>query len=66
MPEHFAQHRDGKFSSAIERMVRESSTVEVSGKPEIMSTMALGLQTAEEVPLALREAFASLMQRAEY
>ncbi|MBN6189802.1 AAA family ATPase [Aneurinibacillus sp. BA2021] len=60
----FSQHRDGKFSKEIESMVRENSTVEISGKPEIMTKLALGLSTAEEVPEQLRTMFEELITRA--
>jgi putative ATP-dependent endonuclease of OLD family len=60
----FSVHRANKFSSLIENMVRENSTVEISGKPEIMTTLALGLRAQHEVPEKLRELFALLIERA--
>lgn len=60
----FVQHRDRKFSKEIENMVRANSTVEISGKPEIMTKLALGLSTAEEVPEQLRTMFEELIRRA--
>lgn len=62
----FAQHRDGKFSKEIESMVRENSTIEISGKPEIMTKLALGLSDAAEVPEELRTMFDELIKRAAY
>lgn len=62
----FSEHRDSKFSSKVERMIRENSTVEISGKPEIMSTFALGLRTREEIPEKLRDLFHTLIERADY
>ena len=62
----FSEHRDSKFSSKVERMIRENSSVEVSGKPEIMSTLALGLRTPDEVPEEIRNVFARLIERAAY
>lgn len=62
----FSVHRDGKFSSSIEKMIREDSSVEISGKPEIMSALALGLRTKDEVPEKLRDLFAVLIERAAY
>lgn len=62
----FSVHRASKFSSLIENMIRENSTVEVSGKPEIMTTLALGLRAQHEVPEKLRELFALLIERAAY
>jgi putative ATP-dependent endonuclease of OLD family len=62
----FSPHRSGKFSKEVERMIRDNSTVEVSGKPEIMSALALGLRTSEEVPEKLREVFELLIARAAY
>ncbi|MFK0008016.1 ATP-dependent nuclease [Paenarthrobacter sp. NPDC090520] len=66
VPDDFSQHRASKFSSKIESMIRENSSVEVSGKPEIMTTLALGLRSAEEVPEELREVFRQLVERADY
>lgn len=65
-PSDFSEHRDSKFSTKVERMVRENSTVEVSGKPEIMSTFALGLRTRDEVPIKIRDLFDTLIERAAY
>lgn len=62
----FAQHRSAKFSSKVESMIREHSTIEISGKPEIMTTLALGLRSADEVPEKLREVFHQLIERADY
>jgi hypothetical protein len=62
----FSQYRAGKFSSDVERMVRENSTVEISGKPEIMTALALGLRNPDEVPEKLREVFRHLIERARY
>ena len=62
----FSQLREGKFSSKVERMIRENSTIEISGKPEIMTTLALGLRTQEEVPEKLHEMFEQLIKRADY
>lgn len=62
----FAQHRSRKFSKEIEVMVRENSTVEISGKPEIMTKLALGLSNADEVPEQLRTMFDELIKRAAY
>lgn len=62
----FSEHRESKFSSKVERMIRENSTVEISGKPEVMSTFALGLRTPEEVPDELRDLFQKLIERADY
>lgn len=60
----FSQHRDRKFSKEIEGMVRANSKIEISGKPEIMTKLALGLSTAEEVPEKLRTMFQELIDRA--
>lgn len=62
----FAAHRAGKFSSLVEKMVREKSSVEVSGKPEILSKLAVGLHSAEDVPEPLHALFTELIRRAEY
>lgn len=62
----FAPHRAGKFSSLVEKMLREHSSVEVSGKPEILSLLAVGLTDPEDVPTPLRELFSQLIVRAEY
>jgi putative ATP-dependent endonuclease of the OLD family len=62
----FSCHRSGKFSKEIETMVRENSMVEISGKPEIMTRLALGLGSAEEVPEPLRTTFEELIERAAY
>jgi len=62
----FSQHRHAKFSKEIESMVRVNSTVEISGKPEIMTKLALGLTTPDEVPKALRTMFNELIKRAAY
>lgn len=62
----FSPHRAGKFSSNVEAMIRENSTTEVSGKPEIMTALALGLQNADEVPEKLRDVFQELISRADY
>ena len=62
----FTQHRAGKFSSQIEGMIRENSSVEVSGKPHIMTMLALGLRSPGEVPEQLRDLFALLIEHAEY
>lgn len=62
----FLQHRDGKFSKKIETMVRENSKIDISGKPEIMTKLALGLSTADEVPEKLRAMFDQLIGRAAY
>lgn len=60
----FSQYRQAKFSKEIESMVRENSTIEISGKPEIMTRLALGLSTADEVPEQLRTLFDELITRA--
>lgn len=62
----FSQHRDAKFSKEIETMVRENSAIEISGKPQIMTKLALGLSTADEVPEVLRTMFDELIERAAY
>jgi hypothetical protein len=62
----FAPHRTGKFSSMVEKMIRENSSVEVSGKPEVLSKLAVGLRSADEVPAPLHALFAELIKRAEY
>lgn len=62
----FSPHRTGKFSKEVERMIRDNSTIEVSGKPEIMSALALGLRSREEVPEKLSEVFELLIARAAY
>jgi putative ATP-dependent endonuclease of OLD family len=62
----FAPHRSAKFSKEVERMIRDNSTIEVSGKPEIMSALALGLRSPEEVPKKLRDVFQLLIERANY
>jgi putative ATP-dependent endonuclease of the OLD family len=62
----FSQHRRAKFSSGAETMIRENSSVEVSGKPHIMQRLALGLRSPDDVPEKLRELFALLIQRADY
>lgn len=62
----FSQHRDAKFSKEIATMVRENSAIEISGKPEIMTKLALGLSTADEVPEVLRTMFDELIERAAY
>jgi len=62
----FSQHRAVKFSKEVERMIRENSKVEVSGKPEIMTALALGLRSREQVPPKLREVFQQLIERANY
>ncbi len=65
-PSDFSAHREGKFSTQVEQMIRENSTVEISGKPEIMTTLAVGLRTPDEVPEKLRELFDVLIARAAY
>lgn len=60
----FAQHRATKFSSKVYEMLRPNSNVEVSGKPDIMMKLALGLKTSDEVPLVLRDLFTTLIERA--
>lgn len=64
--EDFQAHRNDKFSKGVEQMIRENSTVEISGKPEIMTTLALGLRDSAEVPEKLREVFDALIERAAY
>jgi len=63
--EHFQSHRDSKFSSKVEHMLREQGSVDISGKPQIMATLALGLQSADEVPQTLRDLFDELIRRAD-
>jgi len=65
-PSHFSVHRAGKFSSSVAEMIRTESSVGVSGKPEIMTKLALGLRTKEEVPEQLRELFDELIRRADF
>lgn len=65
-PSDFSQHRAGKFSSEVATMIRENSSVEVSGKPHIMQRLVLGLSSSDDVPEKLRELFDVLIQRAEY
>jgi putative ATP-dependent endonuclease of the OLD family len=62
----FEQHRTSKFSSQVEVMIRENSSVEVSGKPHIMTKLALGLRSPDEVPEQLHDLFAVLTERADY
>ena len=61
---HFAPHRAGKFSSGIEKMLREESRVEVSGKPTILATLAMSLTDPSQVPAPLRDAFQVFIDRA--
>ncbi|WP_406817410.1 ATP-dependent nuclease [Mycobacterium sp. M23085] len=62
----FSQLRTGKFSSDVAAMIRENSSVEVSGKPHIMQRLALGLSSPDEVPEKVRELFDLLIERAQY
>lgn len=63
---HFSAHRAGKFSTEVERMIREHSGVQVSGKPAIMTGMALSLTAKDEIPEKLHALFAELIAIASY
>jgi len=60
----FRAHRDAKFSSQVEKMIRDHSSVSISGKPDIMVTLALGLESKEDIPQDLRTLFDELINRA--
>ncbi|GEE01438.1 hypothetical protein nbrc107696_18840 [Gordonia spumicola] len=62
--DHFSQHRESKFSSKIYEMLRPNTDVEVSGKPDIMMKLALGLKAPGEVPATLSQMFETLIERA--
>lgn len=53
-----------KFSKELLNLFREGSDVGPSSKPQLVTTLALTLKTSEEVPRALRDIFARLLQRA--
>lgn len=60
----FAALRGGKFSKLVEQMLREGSTIGPSGKPEVLSTLALGLRTRDQIPAILIDRFEKLVERA--
>ncbi|WP_123547831.1 ATP-dependent endonuclease [Frigoribacterium sp. PhB107] len=62
--EDFAQHRSGKFSSAVLDMLGVGSSVGPGGKPEMLQQLALTLRSVDEVPMELRSHFQTLINRA--
>lgn len=64
-PTDFKDHRAGKFSKEILEMTRVDSSSGPSGKPAMLSALALSLTSAEEIPRDLREKFDALVNLAK-
>ncbi|WP_308020022.1 hypothetical protein [Streptomyces sp. SP2-10] len=57
-PEHFAAHRDGKFSGRVLAMIKEQAEqTSPDGKDDMLYALVTTLTTAEDVPFQLRSAF---------
>ncbi|MET8754712.1 hypothetical protein ABZW32_32145 [Streptomyces sp. NPDC004667] len=57
----FAEHRGGKFSSDILRMIKEQAgETSPNGKPDMVFGLATNLRAAHEVPEQLRQFFAEV------
>ncbi|MUK02815.1 AAA family ATPase [Vibrio cholerae] len=54
---HFSAHREKKFSSDVEKMLRAEGSIDISGKPDIMVAMALSLKSKEDIPSRLMDIF---------
>jgi hypothetical protein len=63
-PQDFADHRAGKFSSAVEEMLKTGSERGPHGKPDMMHTLALSLRDRDGVPEELRTIFRRLRELA--
>ena len=59
-----ALRSDHKFSGALLNLLREGSDVGRRSKPQMVTALALTLKSSDEVPRALRDIFARLLQRA--